>query len=106
MRIGIVGAGMIGGTLARLFTRAGHEVVATDLHANKLRKIESEAKRLGLSERLKAEAHDASQPWPQEWGEFHAFLVDAPCSGLGTLRRHPELVARVPCDGAGAFLIQ
>ncbi|MFY0564803.1 16S rRNA (cytosine(967)-C(5))-methyltransferase RsmB [Archangium lansingense] len=68
-----------------------HEVVATDLHANKLRKIESEAKRLGLAARLKAEAHDASQPWPEEWGEFHAFLVDAPCSGLGTLRRHPEL---------------
>ena len=36
-----------------------HEVVATDLHANKLRKIESEAKRLGLTARLKAEAHDA-----------------------------------------------
>jgi 16S rRNA (cytosine967-C5)-methyltransferase len=24
-------------------------------------------------------------------GEFDAVLVDAPCSGLGTLRRHPEL---------------
>lgn len=30
MRIGIVGAGMIGGTLARLFTRAGHEVAVSN----------------------------------------------------------------------------
>jgi 16S rRNA (cytosine967-C5)-methyltransferase len=68
-----------------------HDVVAVDLHANKLRKIEAEAHRLGLSGRLKAYAHDASEPFPESWGEFHALVVDAPCSGLGTLRRHPEL---------------
>ncbi|AFE10276.1 ribosomal RNA small subunit methyltransferase B [Corallococcus coralloides DSM 2259] len=68
-----------------------HDVVAVDLHANKLRKIEAEAHRLGLSGRLKAYAHDASEPFPEGWGEFHALVVDAPCSGLGTLRRHPEL---------------
>lgn len=67
------------------------EVVAVDLHANKLRKIDAEAKRLGLSERVRAVAHDATEPFPAELGEFHAVLVDAPCSGLGTLRRHPEL---------------
>jgi 16S rRNA (cytosine967-C5)-methyltransferase len=82
-----------------------HEVVATDLHANKLRKIESEAKRLGLSARLKAEAHDASQPYPEEWGEFHAFLVDAPCSGLGTLRRHPELRYRRKAEDIGRLAV-
>ncbi|PTL78996.1 16S rRNA (cytosine(967)-C(5))-methyltransferase RsmB [Vitiosangium sp. GDMCC 1.1324] len=82
-----------------------HEVVATDLHANKLRKIESEAKRLGLSARLKAEAHDASQPYPEEWGEFHAFLVDAPCSGLGTLRRHPELRYRRKPEDIGRLAV-
>lgn len=68
-----------------------HEVVATDLHANKLPKIEAEAMRLGLQERLRAVAHDATLPLPEALGEFHAVLVDAPCSGLGTLRRHPEL---------------
>ncbi|RKG60367.1 16S rRNA (cytosine(967)-C(5))-methyltransferase RsmB [Corallococcus sp. AB011P] len=68
-----------------------HDVVAVDLHANKLRKIEAEAHRLGLSSRLKAYAHDASEPFPESWGEFHALVVDAPCTGLGTLRRHPEL---------------
>ncbi|MDY7231743.1 16S rRNA (cytosine(967)-C(5))-methyltransferase RsmB [Hyalangium rubrum] len=68
-----------------------HEVVALDLHAHKLPKIEAEAKRLGLTERLRAVAHDATQPLPEALGEFHAVVVDAPCSGLGTLRRHPEL---------------
>ncbi|MCY1031117.1 16S rRNA (cytosine(967)-C(5))-methyltransferase RsmB [Corallococcus sp. BB11-1] len=68
-----------------------HDVVAVDLHANKLRKIDAEAQRLGLSARLKAFAHDAAEPFPEAWGEFHAVVVDAPCSGLGTLRRHPEL---------------
>jgi 16S rRNA (cytosine967-C5)-methyltransferase len=82
-----------------------HEVMATDLHANKLRKIESEARRLGLSARLKAEAHDASQPYPEEWGEFHAFLVDAPCSGLGTLRRHPELRYRRKAEDIGRLAV-
>jgi len=67
------------------------EVVASDLHQNKLRKIEGEARRLGLSPRLAVRAHDATQPIPSEWGEFHAVMVDAPCSGSGTLRRHPEL---------------
>ena len=28
---------------------------------------------------------------PEELGEFDVVVVDAPCSGLGTLRRHPEL---------------
>ena len=67
------------------------EVVASDLHANKLRKIEAESKRLGLSARLKVQAHDATVPFPESLGEFHAVVVDAPCAGLGTLRRHPEL---------------
>jgi 16S rRNA (cytosine967-C5)-methyltransferase len=68
-----------------------HEVVATDLHAHKLRKIEAESKRLGLGARLRTLAHDATHPFPESLGEFHAVVVDAPCSGLGTLRRHPEL---------------
>ena len=68
-----------------------NEVVAIDVHANKLPKIDSEAKRLGLRERLTLKTLDASQPLPESLGEFDAVMIDAPCSGLGTLRRHPEL---------------
>jgi len=43
---------------------------------------------------------DASKPIPGlEERSFDAVLVDAPCAGLGTLRRHPELkLRRMPED--------
>ncbi len=78
-----------GGKACHLAQR--NTVVAIDLHANKLHKITAEAKRLGLQERLKTRALDASKPLPEGLGDFDAVLIDAPCSGLGTLRRHPEL---------------
>ena len=68
-----------------------NEVVAIDVHANKLPKIDSEAKRLGLRERLTLKTVDASKPLPESMGAFDAVMIDAPCTGLGTLRRHPEL---------------
>jgi 16S rRNA (cytosine967-C5)-methyltransferase len=40
---------------------------------------------------LTVRAHDATQPLPGDLGAFDAVLLDAPCSGLGTLRRNPEL---------------
>ncbi|HLT31270.1 MAG TPA: 16S rRNA (cytosine(967)-C(5))-methyltransferase RsmB [Myxococcaceae bacterium] len=78
-----------GGKACHLAER--NEVVAADLHANKLRKIKAEALRLGVDARITLLAHDATQPLPASAGRFDAALVDAPCSGLGTLRRHPEL---------------
>lgn len=68
-----------------------NEVVALDVHRNKLPKIHAEAKRLGLLGRLTLQQADASQPLPESLGEFDAVVIDAPCAGLGTLRRHPEL---------------
>jgi 16S rRNA (cytosine967-C5)-methyltransferase len=68
-----------------------NEVVAIDVHRNKLPKIDTEARRLGLEGRVSLECVDASKPLPEKLGEFDAVLIDAPCAGLGTLRRHPEL---------------
>jgi len=66
-------------------------VLSLDAHANKLEKIRAEAVRLGVEDRVEVRAHDATGPMDEAWGAFDAVLVDAPCSGLGTLRRHPEL---------------
>src|SRR5439155_9034719 len=53
--------------------------------------------RLGLAE-VRALAADATLPLPGQ-GPFDLALVDAPCSGLGTLRRHPEVkLRRTPED--------
>ena len=67
------------------------EVFAVDVHERKLRKLEEEAARLGVGGVLRMRAADASRPMPLPETSFDLILLDAPCSGLGTLRRHPEL---------------
>jgi 16S rRNA (cytosine967-C5)-methyltransferase len=68
-----------------------HQVLAVDLYPAKLEKIRSEARRLRLENRIEVLAHDATEPFPDSIGTVDAVLLDAPCTGLGTLRRHPEL---------------
>jgi 16S rRNA (cytosine967-C5)-methyltransferase len=69
---------------------SGGTVVATDLHAGRLRRLRDNAARVGASEIL-AVAADMSTGRPPLVGPFDHVLVDAPCSGTGTLRRHPEI---------------
>ncbi len=79
-----------GGKTAHLAELAGPagRVVALDLHPAGGRRVAAEATRLGLASVHTAVA-DARRPPVRGW--FDVVLVDAPCSGLGTLRRHPEL---------------
>ncbi|MDF7636701.1 16S rRNA (cytosine(967)-C(5))-methyltransferase RsmB [Leuconostocaceae bacterium ESL0958] len=78
---------------------AGGQVTALDVHAHKLRLIEANAKRLGLSNRIQGQVLDARQV-PNHFSEpFDRILVDAPCSGLGLLRRKPEIrYEKTPAD--------
>lgn len=70
----------------------GGRVVALDLHANKLRKIRENASRLHVDDRLEVHALDARRVATQfEKESFDVVLVDAPCSGLGLMRRKPEI---------------
>lgn len=66
----------------------GGRVMALDRHAAGVRRLREEAVRLGLPS-IHAAVADARRPPVR--APFDAVLVDAPCSGLGTLRRHPEL---------------
>ncbi len=64
-------------------------VVAADRHAHRLRAMREQFKRLGLKQVRLVEL-DAASPLP--FGtHFNRILVDAPCSGTGTLARHPEI---------------
>ena len=66
------------------------EIVSCDLHENKLKRIQEGAERLGLT-CLRTETADGRQYRP-EWNEaFDVVLVDAPCSGLGILRKKPDI---------------
>lgn len=67
-------------------------VTALDIHAKKLALVEQNAKRMGVSNRVKTKAIDARKAdqyflKPQ----FDKILIDAPCSGLGLMRRKPEV---------------
>jgi len=77
----------------------GGEVVAIELHPRKADELRREAERRGHAN-LRVLCADAARPVPGlEPGSFDAVLVDAPCAGLGTLRRHPELkLRRQPAD--------
>ena len=73
----------------------GGEVVAVEIHPRKAERLRAEVERRGLSARVRVLCADATRPIPSlAAGSFDAVLVDAPCAGLGTLRRHPELKLR------------
>ena len=84
-------------------TRArGATVVAVDRDENRLQLLASSARRLGLDD-IAIRTHDwTAGPLPGA-EMFDVVLVDAPCTGLGTVRRHPEIKwRRAPRDLAAA----
>jgi 16S rRNA (cytosine967-C5)-methyltransferase len=78
--------------LARAVGATG-AVDACDLHASKLDQLARELARVGLAARA-TYAVDWSVGAGDVTSEYDRVLVDAPCSGVGTLRRRPELQTR------------
>ncbi|GEK32612.1 16S rRNA (cytosine(967)-C(5))-methyltransferase RsmB [Kurthia sibirica] len=67
------------------------ELIATDLHKHKIKLIEENSERLGLSI-IAAEVLDGRKANDQfDAQSFDRILVDAPCSGLGVIRRKPDI---------------
>ncbi|MGZ8487152.1 MAG: RsmB/NOP family class I SAM-dependent RNA methyltransferase, partial [Candidatus Binatia bacterium] len=76
--------------LAELIGDQGN-IVAIDTSARGVERIEQNAQRLGLTS-IQAKCANASKALPANLaGPYDRILVDAPCSGLGTLRSHPEI---------------
>lgn len=63
------------------------EIVALDQSPNRLRLLEANCQRLGLRS-IHSLVGDATTIDLD--GQFDRIFVDAPCSGLGVLRRHPD----------------
>ena len=76
--------------LAALMRNQG-EIVATDPEPRRLKRLQSNLDTLGVTCVETVEISHEADPAPS-WvhDQFDRILVDAPCSGLGVLRRHPE----------------
>ncbi|MFS0643542.1 16S rRNA (cytosine(967)-C(5))-methyltransferase RsmB [Siminovitchia sp. 179-K 8D1 HS] len=82
-----------GGKTAHIAERLENtgEVIALDLHEHKVKLIKEQANRLGL-QNITVQVLDSRQAnkfFPEQ--SFDRVLVDAPCSGLGVLRRKPDI---------------
>jgi 16S rRNA (cytosine967-C5)-methyltransferase len=78
-----------GGKATDIACRAG-SVIAGDVSLSRARLVTSAAERLGVRARVLVQ--DAGRPALRP--DFDRALVDAPCSGIGSARRRPELLWR------------
>ena len=92
-----------GGKSAHILERqpALGELVAVDRDAQRMRRVHENLQRLGLQ----AQCVVADAATPAQWWDgrrFDRILLDAPCSGTGVIRRHPDIkVLRRQTDVAG-----
>ena len=66
-------------------------LTALDISARKLNILSQHAQRMGLVDKIKIRATDALKFEPDSKKPFDVIYLDAPCSGLGLMRRKPEI---------------
>ena len=94
--------------LAELMNNEG-TVVALDRAEARLRRVDRNSERLGLTciQPRHGDAATLVERMPEWRGSFDRILVDAPCSGLGTLARHADARWRIePTAIDGLVLLQ
>ena len=66
------------------------EIISCDIHAHKKKLIQAGADRLGISiiSPMTADGKEFNPKWE---AAFDVVLVDAPCSGLGVIRKKPDI---------------
>ncbi len=69
--------------------KAKGELIAMDIYRDKLNELNKRAKRNGISN-IKTICVDSEKVVGQFHNKAHRVLIDAPCTGLGVLRRNPD----------------
>lgn len=74
--------------LASLLHNKG-QIIAMDIYESKLKKLKVRARRNGVHN-VELKVIDSTKPIKKLHGKADRLLIDAPCSGLGVLRRNPD----------------
>ena len=74
--------------LANLMENKG-QIIALDIYGNKLAELKRRAKRNG-AHNIETRLIDSTKTIKKLYGKVDRVLIDAPCSGLGILRRNPD----------------
>ena len=74
--------------LAALMQNKG-QIIAMDIYESKLRKLKVRAKR-NKAHNIEMRLIDSTKPIKKLYDKADRVLIDAPCSGLGVLRRNPD----------------
>ncbi len=90
------------GHIAQLMKNEG-SIVAVDINEGKLLRLESEMQRLGISI-VKTSCQDLeNKNLQRKFNPFDRILLDAPCSGLGVMRRNPDIKWRTSRKNLAKF---
>ena len=76
--------------LAAMLMENTGSILSCDLHEKKLKLIEEGAQRLGI-DIIDTVPMDGAKPYERLYGSFDLVLADVPCSGLGVIRKKPEI---------------
>ena len=82
--------------LAALMENKG-QLIAMDIYASKLQELKRRARRAGVHN-LEARVISSSKDIKRLHGKADRLLIDAPCTGLGTIRRNPDIKWKLQPD--------
>lgn len=77
-------------------------ILSMDLYEHRMELLRKEAERLGIT-MIETKVRDAEDPIPELAGTADRVICDVPCSGLGVIRRKPEIKYRKLPDGGRAL---